>query len=319
VKKFKDFAVKGTISTALLSIGFIAGISSPLAGASSDSKAVNLQVDGKRLAGQVVEGTTMVSARAVGEALGRNVSWNQQDNTVVIESRLDTILKRGYIRVGTTGDYKPFTYLNPQTNQYEGYDIEAATKLAKDLGVEVKFVKTSWKTLMSDLLADKFDIAMGGISRDLQREKTASLTHPYIQFGKSPLVRAADKDKFKSLEDIDQPSVKIAVNPGGTNEKFVKEHIKNAQVTVVENNLEIPKLIADGKYDVMITDNIEAELSAKQNPLLYAALTDNTFTKDEKGYLLNRGDASFENWVNLWMEQMVLKGQFNELQKKWIN
>ena len=71
------------------------------------------------------------------------------------ESRLDEIIARGYIRVGTPGDYKPFTYLHPKTKQYEGYDIDVMKELAKDLGVEVRFVETSWPTLMSDLLTDK--------------------------------------------------------------------------------------------------------------------------------------------------------------------
>ena len=55
-----------------------------------------------------------------------------------MKSRLDEITERGYIRVGTTGDYKPFSYLNPATNQYEGHDIDAAKKLGEALGVEVR-------------------------------------------------------------------------------------------------------------------------------------------------------------------------------------
>jgi cyclohexadienyl dehydratase len=185
--------------------------------------------------------------------------------------------------------------------------------------VEVKFVKTSWPTLMEDLLADKFDIAMGGITRNVQRQKTADLTQGYMDFGKSPLIRAEDKDKYQTLDDIDQPHVKIAVNPGGTNQKFVDANIKNAQVTVIENNLDIMELIANGSYDVMITDNIEALLYAGKDERLYAALTDKTFTIDSKGYLMHRGDPIFSNWVNLWMDEMKLKGEFDTLNKKWID
>jgi cyclohexadienyl dehydratase len=280
---------------------------------------VNIVADGTELVGQLVDGTTIVSARAVGEALGRVVTWNADEQTVHIESRLDRVLREGVIRVGTTGDYKPFTYLNPETGEYEGYDIDAAKKLAKDLGVNIEFVKTSWPTLMRDLLEDKFDIAVGGITRNVARQKTANLSDPYIKFGKSPLIRMEDKEKYKDLESIDQPDVKIAVNPGGTNQKFVDANIKQAQITVIENNLDIPHLIAEGTYDVMITDNIEAMLYEKQDNRLYAALTDQTFTIDEKGYLMHRGDEIFANWVDLWMEEMTLKGEFEKLQNKWID
>ncbi|SHE50318.1 cyclohexadienyl dehydratase [Seinonella peptonophila] len=234
-------------------------------------------------------------------------------------SRLDLIVDQGVIRVGTTGDYKPFTYLNPQTKEYEGYDIDAAKMLAKDLGVKVKFVKTTWPTLMSDLKANKFDIAMGGITRTLEREKTAHLTLPYIKDGKSPLIRKADQDRFKSLADIDQQGVKIGVNPGGTNEKFVRENLKKAEIVLVQNNLEIPNMVAEGKVDVMITDSTEARYYAKQNDKLLAILTENPFNLHQKGYLINRSDVDYQNWINLWMEEMQLHGQFKALEKKWIN
>lgn len=234
------------------------------------------------------------------------------------ESRLDAIIARGYILVGTTGDYKPFTYLNPETHELEGYDIDAMKQFAESLGVEVRFVQTTWPTLMSDLLADKFDIAAGGITRNTARAKTASLSDPYLSFGKSPLIRAADKEKYKSLEDINKPEVRIGVNPGGTNQAFVNQYLPNATVTVVEKNLDIPGMIADGTFDVMITDNIEAIVYAKADPRLYAALADDTFTQNVTTYMTHRGDPIFSEYLNLWIDEMKLQGKFDELYEKWI-
>ena len=53
----------------------------------------------------------------------------------------------GVLRVGTTGDYKPMSYLNPQTKAYEGFDAEMAASLAQFLGVKLEYVPTTWKTL----------------------------------------------------------------------------------------------------------------------------------------------------------------------------
>lgn len=288
------------------------------------------------LAGGQIAGSTMVAAKhnssaqqsespavvpieAVSEALGQDVSWDPKTKTVTIESRLDAIIERGYIRVGTTGDYKPFTYLNPETDEFEGYDIDAAKLLAKNLGVKVKFVQTSWPTLMDDLLDNKFDIAVGGITRNVERQKKAHLSQGYIRFGKVPLIREEDKDRFQSLDDIDQPDVKIGLNPGGTNEKFVRANIENAQIIMVEDNLAIPGMVAEGEVDVMFTDTIEALLYAKEDDRLYAAFVDNPFTKDEKAYLMHRGDTVFANWIELWMDEMKLKGEFEKLENKWID
>lgn len=238
--------------------------------------------------------------------------------TQAADSRLDTIIERGYILVGTTGDFKPFTYLNPETGKYEGYDIDAAMKLGEDLGVEVRFVATTWKELVDGITSDKYDIAMGGITRNLTRQKKVNLSLPYIKTGKSPLIRLADKDRFKSLADIDQPGVRIAVNPGGTNEKFVLANIKQAQIITVPKNLDIPGELIANNADVMFTDNVEAIISARHHPELYAVDPTNTYTKDDFGYMMPRDDFAFDNWVDLWVFKMQDKGEFAKLEAKWI-
>ena len=92
-------------------------------------------------------------------------------------SRLDNIIERGSILVGTTGDYKPFSIIDKTTGDFVGYDIDAARMLGEALGVKVVFVQTSWPTLMKDLLDDKFDIAMSGITRTYARQKQAHFAY----------------------------------------------------------------------------------------------------------------------------------------------
>ena len=51
------------------------------------------------------------------------------------KSHLQSILERGTLRVGTTGDFNPMSVKDPATNTYKGFDIEAAEQLAKDMGI----------------------------------------------------------------------------------------------------------------------------------------------------------------------------------------
>ena len=233
-------------------------------------------------------------------------------------SRLDSILERGSILVGTTGDYKPFSIYDKATGDFVGYDIDAAKMLGEALGVKVIFIQTSWPTLMRDLLDDKFDIAMSGITRTYARQKQAHFSHGYFPFGKSPLIRAQDKAKYTSLEAIDQPGVRIGVNPGGTNERFVKANISKATIIVHTKNAEIPGMVAEGKFDVMITDSPEAIRYAKDDSRLYAALLDKTFTKNQFGIMMQRGDQVFANFIDMWMEEMKLQGEFDKLYDKYM-
>ncbi len=233
-------------------------------------------------------------------------------------SLLDRIQERGEIRVGTTGDYKPFTYLNPETGTYEGMDIDAAQLLGEALGVTVRFVSTTWSNLSDDTLNNRFDLAMGGITRTLKRQKDLALTDPYVTIGKSPLIRKADRERYRSLQDIDKPGVRIGANFGGTNEAYVRANIRQATIVMFENNLDVQPAVASGKVDVMFTDNVEAVIYARQNPVLYALDPDKPLTREDLGYMTVRDDQSFINFLNLWLYQMKQKGTLDELRGKWI-
>lgn len=74
------------------------------------------------------------------------------------ESALSDILSSGVLKVGTTGDWNPMTMRNVATNSYEGYDIDVMTELAADLGVEVEFVPTDWKTLVAGVTSGQYHI-----------------------------------------------------------------------------------------------------------------------------------------------------------------
>src|ERR1700761_9042002 len=78
----------------------------------------------------------------------------------------------GTLRVGTTGDYTPFSLIQPD-GSYRGADIDMARDLAARLGVGIAFVPTIWVDLLDDFLADRFDIAMGGVTVTAPRAERA--------------------------------------------------------------------------------------------------------------------------------------------------
>src|SRR5262249_42592742 len=117
----------------------------------------------------------------------------------VAQDRLSRIRQAGVLRVGTTGDYDPFSFVHSD-GSLRGIDVEAAHLLARSLGpgVRVRFVRTTWPTLTADLLAGKFDVAMGGVSRTVKRGESGSLSRTYLMDGKVALIRAADRGKYKT-------------------------------------------------------------------------------------------------------------------------
>jgi len=183
-------------------------------------------------------------------------------------SRLDDIVKRGTLRVGMTGDYLPFSYLDKATQQFRGFDVDMAEALGNALGVKVQYVQTAWPQLMKDFEADHFDIAMGGISITPDREKKGPFSTPIMREGKTPIARCADKDKYDTIAEIDRPGTRVIVNPGGTNERFARANIKTAEIKTWNDNVTIFDENRQGRRrpddDGRLGDAIPAKASSRR-------------------------------------------------------
>jgi chorismate mutase-like protein len=231
-------------------------------------------------------------------------------------TRLDDILAHGVLRVGTTGDYKPFS-LRTGAGAFIGLDVALAADLAQSLGVKLQLVPTTWTTMMGDLADDKFDVAMGGVSVSLERQKKAWFSVPYLRDGKTPIARCEDASRYQALADIDRPEVRLIVNPGGTNERFARLHAPHAKLTVHPDNVTIFDRIVAGEADVMITDAIEARLQQRLHPRLCAIHPDAPFDFSEKAVLLPR-DAALKAYVDQWLHQAIESGAFARANDHWL-
>ena len=189
--------------------------------------------------------------------------------------------------------------------------------LGKALGVRVELVQTAWPQLMN-FEADKFDIAMGGISITLDRQKKGLFLTPIMREGKTPIARCADTGKYATLADIDKPGARVIINPGGTNERFARANIKNAEIKVYGDNVTIFDEIAKGDADVMVTDASETRYQQKLHPdVLCAVHPDTPFDFAEKAYWMQR-DEAWKDFVDQWLHIAKEDGTFKKIYAAWF-
>ena len=232
------------------------------------------------------------------------------------ESPLNQIRESRILRVGTTLDYAPFSYLNA-TGERQGFDIELAEHLASELGARIHWVETSWPTLMNDFSDGAFDVGMSGISIIPARAELAYFSLPYHTGGKTPIARCEVVERLASLETIDQPSVKVIVNPGGTNERFVRQHITRAEIVVHPSNRTIFDALLEGEADVMITDAIEVAVMTARYPAFCATLPGQRLSHQEKGILMPKSDA-LRDWINDQLDARLTDGTLTALMRSAI-
>ena len=133
-----------------------------------------------------------------------------------------------------------------------------------------------------------------------------------MRVGKAAIARCAGKARFVALADIDRPGVKVIVNPGGTNERFDRANLHQAEIVLFQDNTRIFEELVAGHADVMITDAVETKLQQKLHPELCAIHPDQPFDFGELGYLLPR-DVVLQQFVDLWLHTAKESGAFERL------
>lgn len=232
------------------------------------------------------------------------------------QSALQDILNNGVLKVGTTGDWNPMTMKDTATNSYTGYDIDVMTALAGDLGVEVEFVPTDWKTLVSGVTSGKYHMT-GSASISPSRAKAAGYSNSYFSLATVPLILAKNADKYKDWADLDKPEVTVAATLGTTQEKQVKDFFPNAKHQIVEAPARDFQEVLAGRADAHITSNVEANKLVEKYPQMMIVPVSRPKAPTPIAMLLPQADQVWINYVNTWIALQQERGLFDELGKKW--
>jgi len=233
-----------------------------------------------------------------------------------VPSRLDAVQKSGKLRICTPGDYTPFA-LQKSEGTFEGLDVDLVQTAAKALGAEPVFVKSAWPTLMKDFI-EKCDVAVGGISVTLDRQKTAFFSQAYMVNGKAPITRCENVARYQTIADIDKPTVTVIENPGGSNERFARANFKSAKIVIYNDNTTIFDEILKGNADVMISESVETIVQQKLHPGLCAVNPNKPLQYGEMGDLLPRGDVVFKSWVDQWLHLAKATGEYDRTVNAWL-
>ena len=102
---------------------------------------------------------------------------------LVEESAVEQIIRRGTMRVGMS-TFVPWA-MKDKTGKWIGFEIDVASRLAKDMGVKIEFIPTKWAGIIPALLTGKFDVLIGGMTIRPDRNLKVNFTMPYDYSGQT--------------------------------------------------------------------------------------------------------------------------------------
>ena len=232
------------------------------------------------------------------------------------ESTIEQVLKRGALRVGMS-TFVPWA-MKDKTGELIGFEIDVATRLAKDTGVEVNFIPTKWAGIIPALLTGKFDVIIGGMGILPKRNLKVNFTIPYDYSGMAIVAHRKLAGGFNKMEDFDRPEVILAARLGSTAELAARKYLPKAKLRLFDDESQVIQEVKSGRVHALIASAPLPAFLAVENPEILFSPFDETFTKEPIGFAVRKGDVDTLNYFNNWIRVVEAEGWLKERKQYWF-
>jgi ABC-type amino acid transport substrate-binding protein len=256
---------------------------------------------------------------------GPGLAFSQADDS------LKRVLGRGVLRAGLDASELPWSTLDYNTGQYSGMDVDILNWLAQKLGVQLQIVDTDWDFLLSNLIQNKYDIVINGMTIDPTAYKTedfdkVSFSIPYYHYGAAILVRKDNQD-IHGLEDL--KGKVVATLAYCSSENFVRSILGIKEIkTSSDNDAELQakyfRYLANGDADAVVYDYPGVAWMASQHSDLfkipYKIEGQNAygqFTQEAYGAVVSKKNRALLDQINILIAELMRSKEYQEILKKW--
>lgn len=230
---------------------------------------------------------------------------------------LSSILKKGELRIGTTGNQPPFS-MKSKTGELIGYEIDLAKALAKTMGVKLTLVELPFSELISAVKSGKVDAVMSGMTMTPERNLNVLFAGPYTISGKTILTKGRLAEEISAATDANMKKYKIVSLKGSTSSEFVKELMPKHELIAVDNYNAGVAMLLDGKADALVADKPICVITLMKNQGKDLVISDKPLSIEPIGMALPSDDPQFLNLVQNYIATLQLSGTLQLLEKTWF-
>ena len=221
------------------------------------------------------------------------------------ESTLDQIKRTGELRYGAI-DYPPNWFRDKTAGKWQGFLVEVAEDVAKEMGVKAVPVETTWATCVLDLQANKTDVQFG-----LQATPKRALAIDFAGPVYNLYWYAVNHNGFeaKNWEDYNKPEVKIAAMLGSADVTILQKVAPKATRVELNDIASVALAVSSGRADVMVTAVFGALVAKNRNPDLgdFVLPSPTVYLPSYAG-MRREQDDSFRKFLQYWAEWNELLG-----------
>lgn len=220
------------------------------------------------------------------------------------------VLARGEVQVCIWPAYQRISFRDPRSGQLSGLDIDLATALASDLGVKLRFVDSSFVTLIPDVLSGACDVAMFGIAMLAQRMEQLQFSTPYLQ---SDIYAVSTRTSriVRQWSDIDQPGVLVGVQAGTFMETVMRQRLRHAGLVSIHPPQTRERELTAGRVDVFMVDYPYGRALAESTDWAALITPSKPFHVLPYAYASKPGDVEWLATLNAFVDRVRHDGRLN--------
>lgn len=231
-------------------------------------------------------------------------------------STLAKVRAAGVLRCGADASGgAPFWFGDPNDPAHViGFEVDIMQAIAAKMGVRLEHVQADWLALFDMLKAERCDVLMCGFEVTEDRAKQADFSVPYYRYGEQLTVRAEDRDRFKSLDDLRGHAITVlngsaaieALKEAGWSDDLIKQY---------DDSLAPYTEVALGRADASLAESIIAAYYAGSDPRLVNQPT--LFSFGEYAAVLRKGDRELLDEINAILQEMKTSGELGAIYQRW--
>ncbi len=213
------------------------------------------------------------------------------------------------IRFSTCADYPPFEYY--EHGKLVGFDIDVAHLIAKELGKEAVFEDQEFSGVLATLATGQVDAAIATIEATDERKKNFDFSSEYY----SPGLVAVFKKTQPIVDQSDLPGKKIACQLGSTMEIWLKQHLPEVQVSIMDSSLQAIEALKAGHVDVVLIDAVQGDVFVRKNSKLSYAM----IAKADSGCAIAlQKNSPLKAPIDAALAKLEATGAMQKLKEKWL-
>lgn len=242
---------------------------------------------------------------------------NQEDNS------WKEVESSGKLVLGMDTAFPPMGYIDEQTGDLVGFDLDVAQEVCTRLNLELVKQPINWKTQVKEINDDNVDCLWNGLSKTSGREETLLLSVPYMQNNQIILVKT--DATYQNLADL--KGKKLGVQSGSSAEEALNDSTEFksslSEVVGIDDYSKAILEMRNGTIDAIAIDEVVARYYLTKEPDAYRILMkDDTnvesLAKEDYVIGFKKGDEALKNKIEETLKAMAKDGKLAEISKKWF-